>query len=609
MTLHGTMLSRIEGWAKSKPSDPALHDRRADGSWATVNWVEYWASARRVAKGLMSLGLQPEDCVAIVGANRSDWVICQHAINAAQGIPAPLYTTLLPEQMAYIVGNAESKIVICDDQTQLEKCLSIAGGDSPIEHIVTMDDLGSADPRVISLPALMAKGDAVADAELDARLDAVKADDVALLIYTSGTTGLPKGAMLTHRGIDLIAKAVVDVFPSLLTTKQRAVSYLPLCHAAEQGVTNFAGLMTGAETYFCADLTQIKDYLVEAHPTFFLAVPRVWEKFEAALRGKLAEATGIKAKLASWARSTELEAFKQESATGQPVTSLSRTLANKLVISKIKEALGLDQLLVALSGAAPISVSTLEFFASIGIPISEGYGMTETTAFASVQPPGKLKFGTIGKPLLGVEAMIADDGEIMLRGINMVKGYHRLPERTAELYNEDGWMHTGDLGAIDQDGYISITGRKKDLIITAGGKNVAPAEMEGYLQSIAGVGQAVVVGDRQPYLAALIVLDPEALPELEVASQISGLSDVASAARNPDVKRFIEEEMQHVCNSKVARYQTIKKIQILPNVFSVDGGELTPTLKVKRNIVNEKYAAEIAAFYAEGTPPTQSARP
>jgi long-subunit acyl-CoA synthetase (AMP-forming) len=412
--------------------------------------------------------------------------------------------------------------------------------------------------------------------------------------------------MLTHRGIDLIAKAVVDVFPSLLGTTQRAVSYLPLCHAAEQGVTNFAGLMTGAETYFCADLTQIKDYLVEARPTFFLAVPRVWEKFEAALRGKLAEATGIKAKLASWARTTELEAFKQESATGQPVTSLARTVANKLVISKIKEALGLDQLLVALSGAAPISVSTLEFFASIGIPISEGYGMTETTAFASVQPPGRLKFGTIGKPLLGVEAMIADDGEIMLRGINMVKGYHRLPERTAELYNEDGWMHTGDLGAIDQDGYISITGRKKDLIITAGGKNVAPAEMEGYLQSIAGVGQVVVVGDRQPYLAALIVLDPEALPELEVASQISGLSDVASAARNPDVKRFIEGEMQHVCNSKVARYQTIKKIQILPNVFSVDGGELTPTLKVKRNIVNEKYAAEIAAFYAEGTPATQS---
>ncbi len=608
MTLQGTMLSRIEGWAKANGNEPAIHDRNSDGNWATSTWGEYWESVRRVGKGLMALGLQPGDCVAIVGANRRDWVVCQHGINAARGIPAPLYTTLLPEQMAYIVGNAESKIVICDDETQLNKYLSIAQGDSPIEHIVTMDDLGSSDPRVITLEALMAKGDAISDAELDAQLDAVKMDDVALLIYTSGTTGLPKGAMLTHEGIDLIANAVAEVFPSLMQTKTRSVSYLPLCHAAEQGMTNFAGLIIQGETFYCSDLTQIKDYLVDVHPTIFLAVPRVWEKFEAALRGKLAEATGIKAKLASWARKTELEAFKQEVATGRPVSSFSRNLANKLVISKIKEALGLDQLQVALSGAAPISVSTLEFFASIGLPVHEGYGMTETTAFASVQPHGRPKLGTIGRPLPGVQAKIAEDGEIMLKGVNMVKGYHRLPDKTAELYDSDGWMHTGDLGAIDQDGYISITGRKKDLIITAGGKNVAPAEMEGYLQSIPGVGQAVVVGDRQPYLSALIVLDPEALPELEVASQISGLSDIQSAARNEEVKRYIEQEMQEVCNKKVARYQTIKKIKILPTVFSVDGGELTPTLKVKRNIVNEKYASEIAAFYAEGTAATQAAR-
>jgi long-subunit acyl-CoA synthetase (AMP-forming) len=608
MTLQGSMLSRIEGWASSNADDPALHDRNPDGSWATSTWGEYWASVRRVGKGLMALGLQPGECVAIVGANRRDWVICQHGINAAQGVPAPLYTTLLPEQMAYIIGNAQSKIVICDDQIQLDKYISIAKGGSTIEHIVTMDDLGSTDPRVIPLAALMAKGDALDDVDLDARLDAVQMDDVALLIYTSGTTGLPKGAMLTHRGIELISNALKEVFPFLLEIDSRIVSYLPLCHAAEQGVTNFAALMVPGQTYFCGDLTQIKDYLVEVHPTIFLAVPRVWEKFEAALRGKLAEATGIKATLASWARKTELEAFKQESATGRPVSSFSRNLANKLVISKIKDALGLDQLQLPVSGAAPISVSTLEFFASIGLPIHEGYGMTETTAIASIQPYGKLKFGTIGKPLPGVEAKIADDGEIMLKGINMVKGYLRLPEKTAELYQDhDDWMHTGDLGAIDEDGYISITGRKKDLIITAGGKNVAPAEMEGYLQSIPGVGQAVVVGDRQPFLSALIVLDPEALPELEAAGGISGLSDVATAARNAEVKRFIEEQMQEVCNAKVARYQTVKKIQILPTVFSVDGGELTPTLKVKRNIVNEKYGTEIAAFYAERQPAAQPA--
>jgi long-subunit acyl-CoA synthetase (AMP-forming) len=526
--------------------------------------------------------------------------MCQHGINAAQGIPAPLYTTLLPDQMAYIIGNAQSKIAICDDQKQLGKYLAIADGESTLEHIVTMDDLGSHDPRVMTLAELKTKGDSIPDTDLDARVDAVRMDDVALLIYTSGTTGLPKGAMLTHRGIGLISNAVTEVFPFLPTMKTRYVSYLPLCHAAEQGMTNFAGLTVRCQTFFCGDLKQIKDHLVAVRPTFFLGVPRIWEKFEAALRGKFAEVTGIKAKLASWARETELEAFKRECATGRPVSSVSRTLANKLVISKIKDALGLDQLMVALSGAAPISVSTLEFFASIGIPILEGYGMTETTAFASVQPYGKLKLGTIGKPLPGVEAKIAGDGEIMLKGINMVKGYLRLPDKTAELYDDEGWMHTGDLGSIDENGYISITGRKKDLIITAAGKNVAPSEMEGYLQSIPGVGQAVVVGDRRPYLSALIVLDPERLPELEAAAGVSGLRDVVAAASNPDVTRFLEQQTQEVCNSKVARYQTIKKIHVLPSIFSVDGGELTPTLKVRRNIVNEKYAAEIAAFYQEG---------
>lgn len=607
MTVEGTMLSKIEHWAHAKDDASALHELRDDGTWDSMSWSEFWTKIRRVGKGLMSLGLQPGASVAIVGKNRPDWVICQHGINAAQGIPAPLYTTLLTDQIAYIVDNAQAKIVICDEQDQLDKYLAIANGESTIEHIVTMDDLGSDDSRVHTLDEVMQMGDGVDDSALEARFNAVDKDDIALLIYTSGTTGLPKGAMLSHRGIELIGSSVVEVFPHVLESESRFVSYLPLCHAAEQGMLNFLGLTVGSRTYFCRDLTQIKEYLVKVRPTIFLAVPRVWEKFEAALRGKMAEATGVKAKLTKWAMATELAAFKKETARGRPVSSPSRTLASKLVISKIKDALGLDALDIAVSGAAPISTSTLEFFASVGVPILEGYGMTETTAIASVQPYGKPKFGTIGKPLPGVEAQIADDGEILLRGDNMVKGYFRLPDRTAELYNEEGWMHTGDLGHIDEEGFISITGRKKDIIITAGGKNVAPAEMEGYLQSIPGVGQAVVVGDRQPYLSALIVLDPEALPALEEASGVSGLGDVETAARNSGVKRFIEAQLQDACNAKVARYQTIKKIHILPTVFSVDGGELTPTLKVKRNIVNDKYAKEIAAFYA-GDPVQQSAR-
>ena len=601
MPTSGTMLSKIAGWAKTSPNAAALHDRLPKGGWKATSWAAYYAQIRRVGKGLMALGVAPGECVAIVGANRPEWVICQHGINAAAGIPAPLYPTLLPEQVAYIVDNAQAKVGICDDKEQLDKYLHIADEKlAPLAHIVTMDDLSVDDPRVITLAELMEKGDAISDAELDARLDAVKPEDTALLIYTSGTTGLPKGAMLTHAGIRLIGDACVEVFPTLVTPENRYISYLPLCHAAEQGMTNFVGVMTGGSVYFCRDLKAIKDHLVEVRPHIFLAVPRVWEKFEAALNGKMAEAKGIKGALAKWALATEQEAFDAEM-NGRRSSKVRRALANRLVISKIKAALGLDELTVALSGAAPISRSTLEFFASIGIAIHEGYGMTETTAFASVQPHNRVRFGTIGKPLPGVEAKIAEDGEILLRGVNMVAGYFRLPERSAELYSGDGWMHTGDLGELDQDGYLSITGRKKDLIITAGGKNVAPSEMEGHIQGIPGVGQAVVVGDRQPYLAALVVLDPDALPALMAESGATGLTDVAAAAKDPTVRAFIEKRIESDCNAKVARYQTIKKFEILSDVFSVDGGELTPTLKVRRNIVSEKHADAIARLYSAGT--------
>ena len=608
MAVEGTMLRRIETHAEKRPAEAALFDRRPDGQWVETSWKQYWEKVRRVGKGLMALGHEPGEAVAIVGNNRPDWVICQHGINAAQGIPAPLYTTLLADQMAYIIDNAQAKIAICDEREQLDKYLEIADAKSaPLEHIVTMDDHGVDDPRVITLEALMAKGEKISDAKLDARLAAVKPDDVGLLIYTSGTTGLPKGAMFTHRGMEHISRSTIEVYESALGADGRYISYLPLCHAAEQGLTNFTALRLGLSVYFCRDLKQIKDHLVEVRPTVFFAVPRVWEKFEAALRGRMAEAKGIKAKLAGWALEVEKEAALAEMAGGNG-SSMSRSIANKLVIGKIKGALGLDALQLAACGAAPVSRSTLEFFASLGILIHEGFGMTETTAFASVQPYRRPKFGTIGKPLPGVEVRIAEDSEIMLRGPNMVKGYYRMEDKTAELYDEDGWMHTGDLGAIDDDGYLSITGRKKDLIITAGGKNVAPSEMEGYLQGIPGVGQAVVVGDRQPYLAALIVLDAEALPALEQASGASGLSDVKSAAKSDVVRTFLTKEVEEQCNKKVARYQTIKKFEILEDAFSVDGGELTPTLKVKRNVVNEKYAHLIAKLY-EGAEDDEKKKP
>ena len=534
-----TLPRRLARLAAERPNRKALIEMGPDGEWVSTTWGEYGQAARDLAKGLISLGVQPGDGVALIGNNRRDWVISQMGISTAAAVPAPIYATNTVEQVAYIVRHCRAKVAICDNQAQLDKYLAALDlGLIDIDQIVTMDAIDSEHAMVSSLAEVIARGSVEPDDELDRRTAAVAPDDLALLIYTSGTTGVPKGAMCTHRGIDAMGQSFVDTYPQTLEVDpNRYVSYLPLCHVADQVFTNFLGLRAATEVYFCADLTKIKDYLVAARPHLFFAVPRVWEKFEAALGANLLSATGVKAKLTSWARGVELRSAKRSMETGKEVDTFQRRLANKLVISKIKAAIGLDELIGAGSGAAPASLSTLEFFASIGLLIHEGFGMTETTGMATANPLGRARFGTVGQALPGVEVRIADDDEIMLRGPNMVSGYLYMPEESAELCAEDGWIHTGDLGALDEDGFLTITGRKKDLLITAGGKNVAPAEMENHLQGILGVGQAVVVGDRQPYLCAILALEEEAVPDLCKAAGVP-VAPLAEVAANEQVHAF-----------------------------------------------------------------------
>ena len=602
MTETSTLPGFIARQAADRPDRKALVEVDQTGGWVATTWAEYWSAVRNVAKGLIAAGVQPGDGVALIGNNRRDWVISQMGISAAAAIPAPIYVTNTVEQVAYIVKHCRAKVAICDGKAQLDKYLeALDRGLIELDKIVTMDPVESDRELVTSLAELMAMGASAPDDELERRLAQAKPDDVALLIYTSGTTGVPKGAMCTHRGINAMATSFIDTYPELLGFDPfRYVSYLPLCHVAEQIFTNFIGLRAGSETYFCADLAKIKDHLEAARPHFFFAVPRVWEKFEAALTTNLLSATGVKAKLMAWARRVELEAIHRSIETGKEVDTFQRRLANKLVISKIKSAIGLDELFGAGSGAAPASRSTLEFFASVGLVIHEGFGMTETTGMATAQPLLRPRFGSVGKALPGVDIRIAEDGEILLRGANMVPGYLYMPEETASLYTEDGWMRTGDLGALDADGFLTITGRKKDLLITAGGKNVAPAEMENHLQGIPGVGQAVVVGDRQPYLCAILALEEEAIPDLCRAAGVP-IASLAELARSEKVRAFLAGRIESDCNSKVARYQTIKKFEVLPHMLSVDGGELTPTMKVKRIVINDKFKAIIDGMYASET--------
>lgn len=602
-----TLPGWIQHWATTRPNDEAIYDRKGPGRWSAVSWSAYWARVRQVGKGLLALGVAKGDIVAIVGANCTDWVCCQFGSAAIGGILAPIYVTNTVEQVAYIVKHSEAKVAIADTATLAQKYLDgEAQGLMDVEHIVVMtaeasDNAVMNHPKVKTLDEVIAMGAALADADatFDERHEGLEPDDVTMLIFTSGTTGLPKGAMYTHRSIDTTGSGCASVYSAVINPQTRQISYLPLCHAAEQGITNFAGLRAGGKVYFLSDLALIKDALSEVRPTVFLGVPRVWEKFEAALRGHLAKVTGLKGKLTDWALATELSCFRQGLATGHAPNTLQRRIANKLVVDKIKSALGLENVALALTGAAPISESTLSFFGSLGLPLHEGYGMTETTSFATIQVHGRPVIGTIGKAFPGVSVMIAEDGEILLRGDNMVKGYFKLPEQSAELWRDDGWMSTGDLGTMDAEGYVRITGRKKDILITAGGKNVAPAEIEGLLQALPGVGQAVVVGDRMPYLCALLVLDPEALPELAKAANIGAGDHSAEAlATNPQVLAYLKTQVNGPSiNGKLAKYQTVKKFDVVAEPFTVDGGELTPTMKVKRNVVSEKFSDRIAAIY------------
>ena len=595
MAQRHTLVHRLADWAERKPDTAAIHERDGAG-WRSYTWAAYWQAVRDFAKGLIALGHQPGDCVAIVGDSRCDWVIAQFGIMAARGVPAPIYTNNTVEQTAYIVQHAQASIAIADTAARLARYRDgLEQGLHQASIFISMDDPAPGDDAR-GLRQVMELGRGQDDAELDARLQTLSDDETALLIYTSGTTGVPKAVQLDHGGMIAVTEALLENFPSLKgPIPYRVVSYLPLCHVAEQVATNFAQLATGGEAYFCPAITEIKEYLTHVHPTVFLGVPRVWEKFQAALEARLGEATGLKAKLAGWARRTERAAYDREVATGQPHRPLSRRIAQKLVISKVKGALGLDQLALAVTGAAPISTGTLGFFASLGISIYEVYGMSETSGIVTAPTEGKPRIGTVGRSLSCNEVRIAADGEIVVRGRNLTRGYLHMPEQTEELYSDE-WLHTGDLGSVDDEGYLRITGRKKDLLITAGGKNVAPAEMEAYINQIPGVGQVVVVGDRKPYLSALVTLDPEALDHLAAAVGVPA-APLSELAAHPKVQEHLMARVEADCNAKVARFQTIKKISVLPVELSVEGGEMTPTMKVKRNVVTEKYAGQIAGLY------------
>lgn len=590
-----TILHHLERHARDNGDRAALYDK-ISGQWRTTSWAEYNALTRQAGRALLALGLQDGQVVTILGANRPEWVVSALAAMRVGGISAGIYTSCSAEEIGYVVGHSESPIIVVENLEQLDRVLEAWSEAPHLEHVVMMDGAGDHDdPRIMSWQDFLARGDEVGEAEIDAKLAALRSDQVADFIYTSGTTGPPKAVMLTHE--NLLWTATKMGSSVSVTRDEVTLSYLPLSHIAEQQATILMPLVFGYEVHFCHNGLELADYLKEVRPTTFFGVPRVWERFEAGIRGQLSQAEGPKAKIAAWAQSVAVKAMAVQGSGQQLGGALKAqyAIADKLVLSKIHAALGFDRARILVSGAAPIPAASLDFFASVGLPVIELYGQSEDTGPTTTNLPNANKSGTVGRAVDGVEVKIAEDGEILVRGKNVFAGYYKNQAATDETLI-DGWLHSGDLGDIDADGFLSIIGRKKDIIITSGGKNIAPQNIEEALSSIALVGTAVVIGEQQRFLVALLTLEPEATSRF--ASENALGSD--SLHEHPMVRSHLEEAITLQVNPLMARVEHVRNFVVLPHEFSTETGELTPTFKVKRNVVNEMYAEQIAAAYEAG---------
>ncbi len=590
-----TIIHHLERNARRQGARAAIHDKTT-GSWRRRNWREFNQLTRRFGKGLIATGFGEGDPIAILGANRPEWAISALGAMRVGGIAAGIYTSCSAEEIGYILEHSEAPIIVIENLEQLGRVLEVWDTLPNLKSAVMMEGAGeSDDARVMSWETFLDSGAEVSDEDLDARLEALRPDQVADFIYTSGTTGPPKAVMLTHENLEWTARTIGGTVD--LATEDVALSYLPLSHIAEQTNSLLMPLVFGYQVYFCHNGLELAQYLPEVRPTTFFGVPRVWERFESGIKGKLAEAEGPKAKIAEKAQQISARVIAMENAGQTPSGLLAAQYkaADKVVLSKIKAAIGLDRCRVFVSGAAPIPAASLEFLSGVGMTVAELYGQSEGSGPTSTNLVGANRYGTVGRAIPGVEVKIAEDGEILVRGKNLFAGYYKNQAATDETLI-DGWLHSGDLGQIDDDGYLSIIGRKKDIIITSGGKNIAPQNIEEALAGIDIVGTPVVVGEQQRFLVALLTLDVEAATRFAEENGI----DPSNLHESEVVRKHIENEITTKVNPQMARVEHIRNFVVLPHEFSTETGELTPTLKVKRNVVNDKYANDIAAAYESG---------
>ncbi len=564
----------------------------ADGGWCEVSWAEADGRVRAYANGLLARGIRKGDRVALLAQNSLDWALLDFALAQVGAVGVPVYANSSANDVGYLLAHSEAVGVVCDDAGQRAKVEAVADETPGLRHVLTFSDL----------PGLTAEGHAYAadnPTALDDAADMVDEDDLFTIIYTSGTTGPPKGCMLSHRNYYMMATVVDRMETRYYLGDDVMLLYLPLAHNYGR-LMLLLGAHVGFTIAFLGDPLRVAEALPQVRPTLLPSVPRVFEKVHSAVLARFDAATGLKRRLVDWALPIGHEVSRLESA-GKPVSASLRArhgLADRLVFSKVREPFG-GRLRMPGSGGAPLAKEIIEFFDAVGLRITEGYGLTECTTACSTNRPDSYRFGSVGQPLPGCEVRIAEDSEILVRSETVFQGYFKDPEATARVLDEDGWLRTGDIGMLDEDGFLHITDRKKDILVTAGGKNVAPQNIENDLKTSKYVSQALVVGDRRPYVAALLTLDPVEIGRWASERGISG--DLADLAGNELVRELVQEIVDDV-NRERSRFEQVKRFAVLPRDFTMEDGEVTPTLKLRRRAVIEHFQDAIESLYAEREP-------
>jgi long-chain acyl-CoA synthetase len=593
---HDTLASMF--WNRVEhDGDRAAQRYKADGTWHTLNWRQVGEVVREVATGLLALGRRKEDAVGILSASRAEWVQADFAIFSAGCRTIPVYPTYPPDLIQYLVNDAGVKTLFVEDPGQLAKVLEVQGKMDGLEQIVVIQGYeGEASPRIMTWAELRRLGRDNVErlkSELAGRVAEVRPEDIATIVYTSGTTGPPKGVVQTHGNHLATLESAAKM--ETITAGDTHLLFLPLAHSFAR-LESFLGVHRGLTTAFAENIDKLRDNLPEVKPNFICSVPRVFEKVYAGVLAKAEAGSPVKRKIFHWAVGVgrDVSRLKQAKKPVPAGLAFKYRLAHKLVFSKLHEALG-GRLRFAVSGGAPLSKEIAEFFHAAGILILEGYGLTETCPSLTFNRLEHFKFGSVGQAQPGIEIKIAPDGEILGRGLNIAKGYYKKPEATAEVFLADGWFATGDIGKVDEDGFLFITDRKKDLIVTAGGMNIAPQNVENLLKGDPFISQAMVHGDKRPYPVAIITLNPEELAKFAKDQGILN-TDPAALAKHPKVVERVSRIVE-ARNHELQSYARIKKFAILPGDFTVENGLLTPTLKVKRRIITDKHRELLDSLY------------